>query len=124
MADTVQAGSVVGVFTTDSELRIKVWDNALARFTGVSADNARGKLIQELFTEIETRGLHKKLENVLRDGTVEVLAPAFHRYLIPCPPQTPSTRFDTMLQNDYRPGSRERRDSWCACHYRGRHNPS
>ncbi|HEY5401562.1 MAG TPA: PAS domain-containing protein, partial [Pyrinomonadaceae bacterium] len=80
MADTVQAGSVVGVFTTDSELRIKVWDNALARFTGVSADNARGKLIQELFTEIETRGLHKKLENVLRDGTVEVLAPAFHRY--------------------------------------------
>ena len=98
MADTVQAGSVVGVFTTDSELRIKVWDNALARFTGVSADNARGKLIQELFTEIETRGLHKKLENALRDGTVEVLAPAFHRYLIPCPPQTPSTRFDTMLQ--------------------------
>ena len=98
MADTVQAGSVVGVFTTDSELRIKVWDNALARFTGVSADSSRGKLIQELFPEVETRGLHQKLENVLRDGTVEVLAPAFHQYLIPCPPQAPSTRFDKMLQ--------------------------
>src|SRR5678815_3312578 len=98
MADTVQSGSVVGVFTTDSELRIKVWDNALVRFTGVSADSSRGKLIQELFPEVETRGLHQKLANVLRDGTVEVLAPAFHQYLIPCPPQAPSTRFDKMLQ--------------------------
>src|SRR6185436_2462162 len=84
--------------TTDAELKIKVWDNALVRFTGVAAEAARGKPIQELFPEIETRGLTKKLQSVLTDGIVEVLAPAFHRYLIPCPPQIPSTRFERMLQ--------------------------
>ena len=90
MTEDEQAASVFGVFTTDAELRIKVWDNALVRFTGVAADEARGQKIQALFPEMVTRGLIEKLENVLSKGTVEVLAPAFHRYLIPCPPQQPS----------------------------------
>jgi len=98
MADNFQPESVVGVFTTDAELKIKVWDSVLVRFTGVSLDEARGKQIHQLFPEIETRGLARKLETVLKNGNVEVLAPAFHRYLIPCPPQKPSTRFELMLQ--------------------------
>jgi len=98
MSDNIQPESVVGIFTTDSELNIKVWDNVLARFTGVSADEARGKQIQQLFPELETRGLVRNLDSVLKNGTVEVLAPAFHRYFIPCPPQIPSTRFEYMLQ--------------------------
>jgi len=98
MTDNQHTAPVFGVFSTDAELRIKVWDNALVRFTGVSTEAARGKQIQELFPEIESRGLLKKFRQVLGDGTVEVLAPAFHRYLIPCPPQTPSTYFDRMLQ--------------------------
>jgi HEAT repeat protein len=88
----------VGVFTTDKELRIKVWDNTLVSFTGVAAEEARGKKIHELFPEIETRGFVTKFEGVLSQGMVESLAPAFHRYLIPCPPQAPSTRFERMLQ--------------------------
>ena len=98
MTEDEQAASVFGVFTTDAELRIKVWDNALVRFTGVAADEARGQKIQALFPEMVTRGLIEKLENVLSKGTVEVLAPAFHRYLIPCPPQQPSKRFQHMRQ--------------------------
>jgi HEAT repeat protein len=88
----------VGVFTTDTELRIKIWDNTLVRFTGISVENARGKRLQDLFPEIEKRGLFRKFDSVLSEGTVEVLAPAFHRYLIPCPPQVSSTRFERMLQ--------------------------
>ena len=98
MADNFQPESVVGVFTTDADLKIKVWDNVLVRFTGVSFDEARGKQIHQLFPEIEIRGLARKLETVLKNGSVEVLAPAFHRYLIPCPPQKPSARFEHMLQ--------------------------
>ena len=98
MADDLQPESIVGIFTTDSELRICVWDNVLVRFTGVSADAARGQQIQQLFPEIESRGLASKLESVLKNGTVEVLASAFHHYFIPCPPQTRSTRFERMLQ--------------------------
>ncbi len=114
MADNFQAESVVGVFTTDAELKIKVWDNVLVRFTGVSFDEARGKQIHQLFPEIETRGLARKLETVLKNGTVEVLAPAFHRYLIPCPPQKPSTRFDTCYRE--RPSRPCLRNSkWLVC---------
>jgi HEAT repeat protein len=97
MADNEQA-LVFGVFTTDTELTIKVWDDVLVRFTGVPAEIACGQKIQQLFPEIETRGLLKKFQSVLNEGTVEVLAPAFHRYLIPCLPQTASKRFDRMLQ--------------------------
>jgi HEAT repeat protein len=97
MADNEQA-SVFGVFTTDAELTIKVWDDALVRFTGVPAEIACGQKIQQLFPEIETRGLLRKFQSAINEGTIEVLAPAFHRYLIPCSPQTPSKRFDRMLQ--------------------------
>lgn len=88
----------VGVFTTDTELRIKVWDNTLVSFSGVSTEQARGKRIHDLFPEIETRGFLSKFESVLNQGTVESLAPAFHRYLIPCPPQVSTSRFERMLQ--------------------------
>ncbi len=98
MAENSQAAPVVGVFTTDTELRIKVWDNALVRFTGISAEKARGQLVHELFPEIKTRGHIGKLQNVLQNGTVEILAQAFHRYLIACPPQSPSKRFERMRQ--------------------------
>jgi HEAT repeat protein len=98
MSEDESASPVFGVLTTNAELKIDVWDNALVRFTGVSAEEARGKKIQELFPDIETRGLLKKFETVVTNGTVEILAPAFHRYLIPCPPLTPSRQFEKMLQ--------------------------
>src|SRR5436190_17674906 len=98
MTEDNQTAPVLGVFTTDADLKINVWDNALVRFTGVPADEARGQKVQTLFPDIVTRGLIKKLEAVLTEGTVEVLAPAFHRYLIPCPPQQPSKRFQHMRQ--------------------------
>lgn len=89
---------VFGVFTTDRDLQIKVWDNGMFRFTGLTPDDVRGKQLQSLFPDIESRGLLKTLKKVLADSVVRVLAPAFHRYLIPCAPQTPSKRFDRMRQ--------------------------
>lgn len=98
MADNSSIETTFGVFTTDRELRVKVWDNVLVGFTGMSADEARGKRIQELFPELESRGLLKYLENVLANGAVEVLAPAFHRYFFSVPTRNPSRRFTTMRQ--------------------------
>ena len=40
-----------------------------------------------------------RLERVLASGGVEILAPTFHHYLIPCPPVEPSGRFDRMQQH-------------------------
>src|SRR5258705_10732201 len=87
-----------GVFTTDTDLKLKVWDNGMIRFNGLAAEDVRGKELQSLFPEIESRGLLKTLKKVLADNGIRVLAPAFHRYSIPCTPQKPSIRFDQMLQ--------------------------
>lgn len=88
----------IGVFTTDASLVIQIWDAALARLTGIPADAACGRPLVELLPDLEERRLLARFRRVLDEGVVEVLAPAFHRYLIPCPPATASGHFDRMRQ--------------------------
>jgi HEAT repeat protein len=88
----------VGVFTTDKYLVIRSWDEWLASATGVAAQQARGERLAVLFPEIEARGFIARFERVLAEGVVEVLATAFHHYLIACAPLAPSKRFDRMQQ--------------------------
>ncbi|HSE99228.1 MAG TPA: HEAT repeat domain-containing protein, partial [Blastocatellia bacterium] len=88
----------VGIFTTDAELVVRSWDNWIARSTGVPAQRACGRKLTELYPDLESRGLVAQLQRVLAEGVIEVLAPALHHYLIPCPPVQPSKRFDKMQQ--------------------------
>ena len=88
----------IGVFTTDTQLVIQVWDGTLARLTGISEEAASGQALTALLPDLEKRGLLKRFERSVRDGVVEVLATAFHHYLIPCAPVTPSAQFDQMQQ--------------------------
>ena len=97
MTTTSTQGSV-GVFTTDANLVIQVWDAALARLTGISAETASGQSLVALIPDVEERRLLARFRRVLDEGVVEVLAPAFHHYLIACKPLTPSKRFDRMQQ--------------------------
>ena len=88
----------VGVFTTDADLTIQVWDATLARLTGISEESASGQSLTALLPDLEQRGLLKRFQRSLNDGVVEVLAPAFHHYLVPCAPQNPAKHFDKMQQ--------------------------
>jgi HEAT repeat protein len=90
--------NTVGVFTTDIDLVIRVWDATLARLTGISEESALGQSLTALVPDLETRGLLKRFQRSLNEGVVEALATAFHHYLIPGPPITPSTYFDKMQQ--------------------------
>src|SRR5215217_6190264 len=98
MGNLTSANNPIGVFTTDASLVIQVWDAALARMTGIPADAAAGKPLAELLPHLEGGRLLTRFRSVLKEGVVEVLAPAFHHYLIPCPPSAPSDRFDRMRQ--------------------------
>jgi HEAT repeat protein len=89
----------VGVFTTDRDMVIQLWDATLTRLTGIPSDDASGQPLLKVIPDLEARGLTRYFRHVLEDGVVEVLAPAFHRYLIPCPPRTPSSRYDKMRQH-------------------------
>ena len=88
----------IGVFTTDSQLVIRVWDATLARLTGIGEEAATGQALTALVPDLDARGLLKRFQRSLSEGVVEVLATAFHHYLIPCAPATPSRCFDKMQQ--------------------------
>ena len=88
----------VGVFTTDTKLVIRVWDATLARLTGISEETASDQALTAVVPDLEKRGLLNRFQKSLNDGVVEVLATAFHHYLIPCAPTNPSKHFDKMQQ--------------------------
>ncbi|HET9440446.1 MAG TPA: HEAT repeat domain-containing protein, partial [Longimicrobiales bacterium] len=94
-----QDRKAVGVFTTDAKLAILSWDVWMARASGISEVTARGRHLFELFPEIESRGLGERLQSVISAGTVDVLAPAFHHYLIKCPTAEGAEFFDVMQQH-------------------------
>ena len=88
----------VGIFTTNRDLVVQVWDPTLARLTRINSGEASGRSLMAVIPDLETRGLLRYFRRALQQGVVEVLAPAFHRYLIACPPQTPSPHFKEMRQ--------------------------
>lgn len=93
-----QNSSSIGILMTDAELVIQVWDAALERMTGVSASEAQGKSLTEIIPDLERRNLLSRFRRVLTEGTIETLAPAFHRFLISCPPVFESKHFSEMRQ--------------------------
>ena len=88
----------IGVFTTDTELVIRVWDATLARLTSISEESAAGQHLTAILPDLEKRGLLKRFERSLKEGVVEMLAPTFHHYVIPCAPVSPSKYFEKMQQ--------------------------
>lgn len=91
--------SSTGVFTTGADLRIRSWDAWLVEVTGIAAEAAYGRHISQVIPDLAERRLLARFERVINEGVVEVLAPAFHRYLISLPPRIPSRRFSEMQQS-------------------------
>lgn len=92
------SGVPFGIFTIDPSLIVRTWPDWLARVTGISTTDALNRSLAELVPDLGERGLLPIFERVLSRGTVEVLAPALHRYLIACSPSIPDTTFDVMQQ--------------------------
>lgn len=88
----------IGILTTDTDLVVTTWDAALERMTGISADRARGKRLDEIVPDLRKRALIDLIREPLVSGSAQVLAPALHKFLIPCPPAEPSAEFDYMQQ--------------------------
>jgi HEAT repeat protein len=87
-----------GIFTTDTHLVVRTWDPFVAEMTGMEADQVLNRPIGVVLPELADRGLLQLFARVVTEGTVQVLAPALHRYVTAC---APSSRFATsehMLQ--------------------------
>ena len=88
----------IGVFTTDLDLVVRSWDPALELMTGIAAGEACGRRLEELVPDLAERISPELFREPLVSGSAQVLAPALHKYLIPCAPIPPSTEFDRMQQ--------------------------
>ncbi|MDB4874957.1 MAG: fold-4 domain protein [Gemmatimonadetes bacterium] len=89
----------VGVFTTDRALVVQSWDAWIAQATGIPESAAAGQPLSHLYPELAERGLLARLRRVAEGSGVDVLAPAFHKYLLPCPPRDRTSRFERMRQH-------------------------
>jgi len=87
-----------GVFTTDTSLVVRTWDRFLAEITGIEADRALNRALASVLPDVEQQGLLAIIQQVVANGTVQVLAPALHRSLIPCRPSDRSVTADRMQQ--------------------------
>ncbi len=90
--------AALGILTTDRDLIVRTWDDWLETATGLGRDGVVGRPLTEIVPDLEMRGLLGRFHDAVRDGTVHVLAPAFHHYLIRCAPRTPSPHFADMQQ--------------------------
>ena len=90
--------SEIGILTTDTELVVTTWDAGLERMTGIAAETARGRRLDDIVPDIRTRMILDLIREPLVSGSAQVLAPAIHRYLIPCRPIETSEEFDHMQQ--------------------------
>jgi len=90
--------SRLGILTVDGALTIRGWDAWIAATSRVPPAAAIGQPLAAVVPGLAARGLLARFEQVLRTGEVQVLAPAFHHYLIPCPPAEPSPHFEQMQQ--------------------------
>jgi len=88
----------IGILTTDADLVVRSWDAALASMTGIEPADAIGRPLTAIVPDLESRGLLRIIRETVVTAAPTVLAPAFHKYLIPAPPVTPSPRYDRMQQ--------------------------
>ena len=89
----------LGILTVDAALTIRTWDAWLAsKHRHFRRRGARPARSTRSCRRSRERGLLPRFEQVLATGEVQVLAPALHHYLIPCPPSAPSPHFDRMQQ--------------------------
>ena len=87
-----------GAFTLDRNLVVQTWDAWMESATGIPETVALGSRLDALYPELTERGLLERLRRVADGGGVDVLAPALHRYLLPCPPRDRESRFERMRQ--------------------------
>jgi two-component system NtrC family sensor kinase len=71
--DRILQSVSLGIYTVDQQLRITSWNKRMGRMSGISAQNALGRSVLELFPVLEEEGIADRLRRVLRTGEPEKL---------------------------------------------------
>ena len=74
-----------GVFATDGDLRITIWNRWMEVHSGRSAADAHGRSLLELVPDLADRGVDQYYRNAL-SGQISVVSYGLHRYIMPLRP--------------------------------------
>jgi signal transduction histidine kinase/CheY-like chemotaxis protein len=87
-----------GVFVTDSQFRLLVWNQWMETHSSLPSSDVIGRPLFELYPEAATRGIREYYESAL-EGSVTVLSHAFHRFLLALPPSNTELKAAEMPQS-------------------------
>ena len=93
----VEAIAPYGIFSTDTELRIRSWNQWLVTHSGLSAGEVLGRSLTEVFPDIAERRLDEHFLRAL-EGQISVLSTALHKYLLPLRSTVRTADGSQMLQ--------------------------
>jgi PAS domain S-box-containing protein len=97
MLSWVQAIAPFGIFTTDTELNIRSWNQWLVTHTGLSPEDVIGRPLTDVYPDVSERRLDEHFRRAL-DGEISVLSTALHRYLLPLRSTMRTSSGTQMLQ--------------------------
>ena len=108
----VSAGGTAGVLTTDLALGVQSWVAGSRRRRASRRATRSVARSRSSFRSSRRAGSLARLRRVATAGTIEgARAPAFHAYLIPCPPRAPSRALRAhAAARDDRAAARRRRE--------------
>ena len=87
-----------GVFVTDAQFRLVVWNQWMEIHSGRLSSDVIGCSLFELYPEAATRGVREYYEGAI-EGSVTMLSHAFHRFLLALPPTNPELGAAEMPQS-------------------------
>jgi signal transduction histidine kinase/CheY-like chemotaxis protein len=87
-----------GMFATDSDLRVIVWNRWMEVHSQVARGEAIGRLLTELFPELAIRGIDHYYRDAL-EGRINVMSYGLHRYVLRMPSTNPDLGFNEMPQS-------------------------
>lgn len=86
-----------GMFATDCELRVIVWNRWMELHSGRPAREAVGRPLTDLCPDLAVRGLDQYYEDALA-GRISVISHGLHGYVVRMPPANPELGFSEMPQ--------------------------
>lgn len=72
-----------GIFVVDADGHVAVWNHWMAQYSGISADAALGRPVDEVFPEITGTRFESALRQALSHRLAGLLSPSIHHAILP-----------------------------------------
>jgi len=89
---------MIGVLLVDTDLRVHRWNQWLERKTGISSQQACGKLLTELFVDFSSPRLLSAIELCIKHKSPQLISQTLNRYVLPIPLVSPMHDLKLMQQ--------------------------